>query len=66
MNASPPAPPRTPATAPTPAAGRRRLPWLGGGLLVALIVIGLWPKPLPVETAVATRGRSSSPWTRRA
>jgi HlyD family secretion protein len=29
---------------------------LGGLLLVALIVAGLWPKPVPVETAVATRG----------
>lgn len=34
----------------------RWLPWLGAGLLVALIIIGLWPKPLPVEIAVATRG----------
>ncbi len=34
----------------------RRLPWLGAALLVALIVIGLWPKPLPVEAAAVTRG----------
>ena len=34
----------------------RRLPWLGGALLVALIAAGLWPKPLPVEVAVVTRG----------
>jgi HlyD family secretion protein len=35
---------------------RRWIPYLGGLLLVALIVAGLWPKPVPVETAVATRG----------
>lgn len=34
----------------------RRLPWLGAMLLVALIVVGLWPKPLPVEVAVVARG----------
>lgn len=32
------------------------MPWIGGAALVALIVIGLWPKPQPVETAVVTRG----------
>ena len=30
---------------------RRWLPWLGAALLVALIVFGLLPRPLPVETA---------------
>lgn len=35
---------------------RRRLPWLGGAALVALIVIGLWPRPLAVEVAPITRG----------
>ena len=34
----------------------RRLPWIGGGLLALLIVVGLWPKPLPVEIAVVARG----------
>jgi len=34
----------------------RRLPWVGGALLVALIVVGLWPKPLPAELATVTRG----------
>jgi HlyD family secretion protein len=29
---------------------RRWLPYLGGVALIALIVAGLWPKPLPVET----------------
>lgn len=36
--------------------GRRRLPWLLGVLLLALIVIGLWPRALPVEVAAVTRG----------
>ncbi|RYD40516.1 MAG: HlyD family efflux transporter periplasmic adaptor subunit, partial [Verrucomicrobiaceae bacterium] len=35
---------------------RRSLPWLGGLLLVALILWGLWPKPVIVETGVAKRG----------
>jgi HlyD family secretion protein len=34
----------------------RHLPWLGGTVLAALIAAGLWPKPLPVETAGVTRG----------
>ena len=34
----------------------RTLPWVGGGLLAVLIIIGLWPKPLPVEIATAVRG----------
>jgi HlyD family secretion protein len=35
---------------------RRWLPYFGAVLLVALIVAGLWPKPLPVETATAAVG----------
>ena len=35
---------------------RRSLPWLGGLLLVALIVWGLWPKPVVIETGVVARG----------
>lgn len=34
----------------------RSLPWLGGLILVALIVIGLWPKAQPVELAPVVRG----------
>ena len=34
----------------------RRLPWLGGALLVGLVVVGLLPKPLPAEIAVVARG----------
>jgi HlyD family secretion protein len=53
-------PPPALRTAPTKVAGARRwtrrLPWIGGGLLALLIVIGLWPKPLPVETAAVARG----------
>ncbi|MEO5958377.1 MAG: HlyD family efflux transporter periplasmic adaptor subunit [Opitutaceae bacterium] len=37
-------------------AWRRRLPWLGGLLLIALIVVGLWPRAVPVETGIVTRG----------
>lgn len=52
-----PTPPPSPAakkkTAPT---WRRRLPLFGGVFLVALIVIGLWPRPVPVEVAAVARG----------
>lgn len=41
---------------PRSSAWRRRLPWLGGVLLVALIVWGLWPQPQPVESATVVRG----------
>lgn len=34
----------------------RYLPWIGGALLIALIVAGLWPKPVPVEIARVGRG----------
>ncbi len=41
----------------TEARGRpRRWIWFGAIALVGLIVLGLWPKPLPVETAVVSRG----------
>jgi HlyD family secretion protein len=35
---------------------RRWLPYAGAIVLVALIVAGLWPQPVPVETARVTRG----------
>jgi multidrug efflux pump subunit AcrA (membrane-fusion protein) len=35
---------------------RRWLPYLGAVVIVAAIVIGLWPQPVPVETAKATVG----------
>ena len=41
-----------PARAPT---WRRRLPWLGGALVMALIVVGLWPRPIAVEVARVSR-----------
>ena len=35
---------------------RKLLPYAGAALLVALIVAGLWPKPVPVELARVARG----------
>jgi HlyD family secretion protein len=35
---------------------RRWLPWAGGVVLLALIVAGLWPKPLPVEVVKVATG----------
>ncbi|MBI3853908.1 MAG: efflux RND transporter periplasmic adaptor subunit [Verrucomicrobia bacterium] len=53
----------TPSPSPAPTAARRNhrrpkrwLPWLGAALLLALIVIGFLPRPLPVETARVTQG----------
>jgi HlyD family secretion protein len=56
-----PAPTPTPTApfdgnTPPPPARRRWLPYASGALLLALIVIGLWPRPLPVELATAARG----------
>lgn len=36
---------------------RRWLPWLGAVLLLALIVIGFVPRPIPVETTRVTQGK---------
>jgi HlyD family secretion protein len=54
MNATPP--PVSAAKKNGAPAWRRRLPLLGGVLLVALIVVGLWPRAVPVEVARVTRG----------
>ena len=35
---------------------RRWFPYIGAVLLIAAIVAGLWPRPVPVETARVTRG----------
>ena len=52
-----PAPPATSARKKNgPPAWRRRLPWLGAALLIALIVVGLWPSPVQVEVATVARG----------
>ena len=39
-----------------PPAWRRRLPLLGLALLAVLIVVGRWPRAVPVEIAAVTRG----------
>lgn len=52
-----PTPPPASAAKKTGApAWRRRLPWIGAVLLVALIVVGLWPRAVPVELAPVVRG----------
>jgi HlyD family secretion protein len=52
-----PTPPPSSATKKNgPPAWRRRLPLLGGGLLIALIGAGLWPGPAAVEVAAVSRG----------
>src|SRR3974377_87946 len=48
-----PGPPRRSRTNPHT---RRWLPYAGAFLLAVLLVAGLWPKPVPVETALATVG----------
>ena len=48
--------PSATVTKPGPPAWRRRLPLFGGGLLVLLIVVGLWPRAVSVEIGTATRG----------
>jgi len=51
-------PTRPPAAAKRKAAPawRRRLPWLGGAALAALITAGLWPRAVSVEVATVSRG----------
>jgi HlyD family secretion protein len=54
MNATPlPSPAAKKNGAPT---WRRHLPLVGGVLLMAVIVAGLWPRAVPVEAAAVTRG----------
>ena len=47
------APPRR---APANRHTRRWIPYVGAIALLGLIVVGLWPRPVPVETARVTRG----------
>ncbi|MBE7539675.1 MAG: HlyD family efflux transporter periplasmic adaptor subunit [Opitutaceae bacterium] len=49
---------KSPGAKPARAARRwtRFVPWIAGGIVVALIVTGLWPKPLPAELATVARG----------
>lgn len=54
MNPTPP--PSSAAKKKGAPAWRRNLPLFGGMLLVALIVVGLWPRAVPVEVATVTRG----------
>ncbi|MSU48478.1 MAG: HlyD family efflux transporter periplasmic adaptor subunit [Opitutus sp.] len=49
-------PPVAFAKKPGSAGWRRRLPLAGGAALVALIVVGLWPRAIPVEVAAVSRG----------
>jgi len=60
MNAPLPSPALPPTARKKNGAAPRRwtrwLPWIGGGLLAVLVVIGLIPKPLPAEIATVVRG----------
>src|SRR5689334_7458207 len=55
-NSPEPNPPATAARNRTPRSRRRWLPYAGAVLLLALIIAGLWPQPVPVETAIASVG----------
>ena len=54
MNQAPLPPPAAKKNGPP--AWRRRLPLVGLLLLVVLIGVGLWPRPVPVEVGAVTRG----------
>ncbi len=51
-----PLPPSPAVKKPGSPGWRRRLPWVGGALLVGMIVVGLWPRAVPVEVTAVTRG----------
>lgn len=57
--------PKSIASSPAPVRQARRhsrrwLPWIGALVLVGLLVAGLWPQPVPVETAKVTTGKLRS------
>lgn len=65
MSETPPAPTRPSSSPPPSRPGAngarpkpwtRKLPWIGGALLFALIVAGLWPRAQPVESGTVSRG----------
>lgn len=51
-----PPPPSPAVKKPGSPSWRRRLPWAGVAVLVGLIVVGLWPRAVPVEVTAVTRG----------
>jgi HlyD family secretion protein len=55
MNPAPP-PARSVRTQP-PSRWRRRLPVAGALVVIALIIVGLWPRAVPVEVSAVSRGR---------
>jgi HlyD family secretion protein len=52
-----PVPARSMATTKARTPAWRRPSVIGGALLGLLIIVGLWPKPIPVEVATVTRGK---------
>lgn len=56
MNGSAPFPAASSRSNKTVPTWRRRLPLAGGILLLVLIVVGLWPRPVPVEIGTVSRG----------
>ena len=56
MNSNP-TPSPTPARRNNRRRPRRWLPWLGLALLLALIVFGFMPRPIPVETTRVAQGK---------
>jgi HlyD family secretion protein len=55
--ATPPLPRPTGAKKPRAPLWRRQLPLLSAIVLVALVTVGLWPKPVPVEVGAVSRGQ---------